>query len=43
MKAKSNRPNGRGHKYYVQSIKNEKDIVVKQILHSDYSIKPRRK
>ena len=43
MKVKSNRSNGRGHKYYVQSIKNEKDIVVKQILHSDYSIKPKRK
>lgn len=43
MKVKSNRPNSRGHKYYVQSIKNEKDIVVKQILHSDYSIKPKRK
>ena len=43
MKVKSNRPNNRGRKYYVQSIKNEKGIVVKQILHSDYSIKPKRK
>ena len=43
MKVKSNRPNGRGHKYYVQSIKNEKGIIVKQILHSDDAIKPKRK
>ena len=43
MKVKNNRPNGREHKYYVQSIKNEKGIIVKQILHSNYSIKPKRK
>lgn len=43
MQAKSNRPNGRGRKYYVQSIKNEKGIVVKQIQHTNYSIKPKRK
>ena len=29
MKAKNNRPNDRGYKYYIQSIKNEKGIVVK--------------
>lgn len=43
MRAKSNRPNSRGRKYYVQSIKDEKGIVVKQIQHTDYSIKPKRK
>ena len=43
MRAKSNRPNGRGRKYYVQSIKDEKGIVVKQIQHTNYSIKLKRK
>ena len=43
MKVKSNRPNGRGRRYYVQSIKNEKGIVVKQIQHTCHSIKPKRK
>lgn len=43
MKTKSNRPNGRGRMYYTQSIKDEKGIVIKQIQHTKYSIKPKRK
>ena len=43
MRAKSNRPNGKGRKYYVQSIKDEKGVVVKQIQHTNYSIEPKKK
>ena len=43
MREKNNRPNGKGRKYYVQSIKDEKGIVVKQIQHTNYSIKPKKK